>query len=285
FPRLIGDRREGRGVSRGRDHLLAGRRVRQRALHPARESEAVGALARRQRGGRRRPGRGRLPWRRGARGAARSSGDSDRDGREHHPHRPQAADDSPAAQPTHAVGPLHRAHARAEHAARGPRCAPEPRAARRAGDRPVTGGRLSACAQRTSAGVGDVAAAISSATSAWRLECCPRYAFGPTVSRFTTRCTPSVCRAMLVALARPARPITVPSSVTTCLVVLTLMSLSFSSASPTKRSWTRVVIQASVMTSPVLLTPSFVLSATTFAPFTTAFFVFSAPSLVFSATD
>jgi hypothetical protein len=49
--------------------------------------------------------------------------------------------------------------------------------------------------------------------------------FGPMVNRLTTRCTPSGFFAISTAFVRPARPVTVPVKVTTCLLASTLMSV------------------------------------------------------------
>ncbi len=85
---------------------------------------------------------------------------------------------------------------------------------------------------------------------------------------------------MAMARSRPASDATVPVSVTTLSVVLTLMWLCFSASSPTNFAFTLVVIHESATTSPVFFAAFLVSCAATptpsavFSPaFSTPFFV------------
>jgi hypothetical protein len=84
--------------------------------------------------------------------------------------------------------------------------------------------------------------------------------FGLMVSRFTTPWTLAILRNI-----RCLRPGGTSHHSTLqrhdVIVAIHAEALSFRKSSPTKRSDTRVVIHPSVITSPVLLRPSFVLSA------------------------
>ena len=103
----------GRGVSPIRGDLLAGRRGRQRVLHPGGRREAVGRLDRRPGGDRRHARAGRLLRRGGAGGAVRPEDDRDRAHADSGARDRQGRNDAGASRGTRAVGPLHRVHAAA----------------------------------------------------------------------------------------------------------------------------------------------------------------------------
>ena len=105
------------------------------------------------------------------------------------------------------------------------------------------------------------------------------------VSLSTTSFTPSVALTIAMARSRPASDATVPVSVTTLSVVLTLMRLCFSASSPTNFALTFVVIHESETTSPVFFAAFLVSCAATPTPSAVFSPAFSTPRLRLARRD
>ena len=113
--RFRGGLTHNRAIPARRRHLPAGRRVHSRDVHPVRQRQAVGAVESRPGGGRGDAGARRFLWRGLPGRAARPYGQRDRHCGKRDPAGAQRADGPSAPQAARDVGPLHLAHAGAQH--------------------------------------------------------------------------------------------------------------------------------------------------------------------------